>query len=256
MNSSLMSHFLVGLFSAILGGVVAGYFAVHYRTGPIQTTFDAIDVKRINVVEDDGSYALVLANSQNLPGVIRNGEERSPDQRKNVGGILYYNAKGDEVGGLITNRSGRENRVDGGVQLSMDQLNDQGQTIALMHWINGDFVRSALRVWDLPTDKPYSTMNENARAKEARDRLAAAESEEEAIRLNREYQRVLGEEGLWAERIYLGSEGEGARQAMLEIKDSQSQPRIRLIVDEQDRPRIEMLDENGAVVRSWSEGDE
>ena len=35
--------------------------------GPAKTSFDEISVKRINIVEPDGKYRLVLANSENIP---------------------------------------------------------------------------------------------------------------------------------------------------------------------------------------------
>ena len=168
-----------------------------------------------------------------------------------MGGVIYYNSKGDEIGGLITNIVESDSSSDGGVQISMDQLNNQGQTVSLMHWMNGDYVRSALRIWDLPTDKPASSMNTHPRIKEILAKFDAAETDEAYDKIDREYLQALGEEGLWAERVYLGSEGEKTRKAMLELKDSRSQPRIRLIVDENDEPRIELLDAVGKITHAW-----
>lgn len=229
----------------VLGGILGGW----YVTSQLDT--DVLNVKRINVVEDDGRYALVLANAKNLPGVIRNGKEGGRSHRDNVGGVIYYNSKGDEIGGLITNVVESDSSSDGGVQISMDQLNNQGQTVSLMHWMNGSYVRSALRIWDLPTDKPASSMNTHPRIKNILEKFDTAETDEEYDAIDREYMQALGEEGLWSERVYLGSEGEKTRKAMLELKDSRSQPRIRLIVDENDQPRIEMLDADGKIVQSW-----
>ena len=236
---------VVGFVCALLGGLAGGLFVAN------QLDRDVLNVKRINIVEDDGRYALVLANAENLPGVVRNGKEGSRGHRENVGGIIYYNSLGDEIGGLITNFQESESSKDGGVQISMDQLNDQGQTVSLMHWMNGDYVRSALRFWDLPTDKPASSMNTNPRIKEILKKFDEAETDEEYDILDREYMQALGEEGLWAERVYLGSEGADSRKAMLELKDSKSQPRIRLIVDENDQPRIEILSSDGDVLQHW-----
>ncbi|MEM8487658.1 MAG: hypothetical protein AAF564_19055 [Bacteroidota bacterium] len=236
-----------GVVCSILGGLAGGMFVVR------QMNTDVLNVKRINIVEEDGRYALVLANAENLPGVIRHGKEGPRGHRHNVGGILYYNNKGDEMGGLITSLQEYDGVDNGGVQLSMDQLNDQGQTVSLMHWMEGEYVRSALRFWDLPTDKPHSLMNTHPRIVPILKKYDTAERDEDFDRIDREYHQALGEEGLWAERIYLGSEGEAQRKAMLELKDSKSQPRIRLIVDESDQARIEFLNAAGDVIRTLSE---
>ena len=247
MKISVLGVAVLGLACAVIGGILGGIYAAR------QINRDVLNVKRINIVEEDGRYALVLANAENLPGVIRNGKEGARSHRENVGGFIYYNSKGDEIGGLITNIQESDSSKDGGVQISMDQLNDQGQTVSLMHWMNGDFVRSALRIWDVPTDKPASTMNTHPRIKAILKKFDSAETDEEYEALDLEYRVALGEEGLWAERIYLGSEGAQSRKAMLELKDSKSQPRIRLLVDEEDQARIEILDAEGQIIQYWGD---
>jgi hypothetical protein len=209
---------------------------------------DVLNVRRINVVNDDGTYAVVLANSSRLPGVIRGGAESG--SREGIPGILFYNNFGDEIGGLIhPYRETEQSGVDAGVSFSMDQA-DHGQAVNLIHWRNGDFVRSAVKVTDFPTDIGSQEVSRSKARLEALSALQAAEGEEAQEAAYRRYIEVLGENRFLAERIYLGSEGAQTRKAMLEIKDSRSRPRIRLIVDENDEPRIEVLDENGNVVQS------
>ncbi|MBL1986749.1 hypothetical protein ELE53_28855, partial [Klebsiella pneumoniae] len=49
--------------AAFLAGAVIPAAWVMADGGPAKTSFDEISVKRINIVEPDGKYRLVLANS-------------------------------------------------------------------------------------------------------------------------------------------------------------------------------------------------
>ncbi|HSM09124.1 MAG TPA: hypothetical protein VLA33_08925 [Gemmatimonadota bacterium] len=231
-----------GVGGAFAGGIVTG-------TGTLAAQ-DAepreLTVERLNVVNEDGSYALVLGNASSLPGVIRDGEEQG--SRDGIPGILFYDNHGDEVGGLIYPRRTLENgRTDAGVSFSMDQPPHDGQTINLLHWRNGDFVRSALRITDFPTDINNQEILQSSEYRDGLEAVREAEGEAAKEAAYREFLEMMGENRYRSERIYLGSEGAKTRSAKLEIRDSRSRPRIRLVVDENDDARIEILDENGEV---------
>lgn len=106
-------------FASMAAAGAAGALAVVF-IGAAAPDHDTLTVRRLNVVNEDGSLALVIANAQSLPGVIRNDEESG--NRRGIPGILFYDNNGDEVGGLIYPH--RENgAVDAGVSLSFDQTN-------------------------------------------------------------------------------------------------------------------------------------
>jgi hypothetical protein len=63
------------------------------------THFDEISVNRLNIVEPNGRYRLVLANSARYPGLFMGGREYRHHSRSG-GGMLFFNDQGDEVGGL------------------------------------------------------------------------------------------------------------------------------------------------------------
>lgn len=170
--------------------------------GPLS---EQISVCRINILDEDGNLAVVIAASPHLPGVIRDGQERG--SRDGVPGLIFHNNDGDEIGGLIFPTSAREDgRRDGGVSVSFDQV-DHGQAVNLIHWTNGDFVRSALKISDCPTNISSMQITDSQAARKTRSALRAATIDEEAERLFNEYLRVMGEERFFAERVYLGSEG-------------------------------------------------
>lgn len=238
-----MREFIARFASMAIAGA-AGALAVVF-IGAAAPDHDTLTVRRLNVVNEDGSLALVIANAQSLPGVIRNDAESG--NRRGIPGILFYDNNGDEVGGLIYPHRENGGAVDAGVSLSFDQTNS-GQAINLIHWRSGEFVRSGLRVTDFATDRTPEQANQNEAVRAALAALQAApEAEQEALYYR--YLAVLGEQGFQAERIYIGSEGARQRTATIELKDSRSRPRIRLSVDENDQPRIQVLNERGEVVR-------
>ncbi len=238
---------LVGVMGGLVGAALAPQLGI--GVNPEAEVVEELNVKRINIVEDNGNRALVLANSMKLPGSRIDGQESGP--RTGVPGIIFYNNLGDEIGGLIYPARTVEGTYDGGVQLSMDQIKQTGQAIALRHWRSGGYVRSVLEITDYSTEKFAGDADSDPDVAAVLARMDAAVDDEEADRIYfYEYLPMLGEKGYLAHRIFLGSEGAEDRRAMLEIKDSGSRPRIRLIVDEQDDARIELLDQDGNVVES------
>jgi hypothetical protein len=85
------------------------------------TSFEEINVERINIVEPDGTLRMVLSNHARLPGIIVRGKEQAFPRPQ--AGILFYNDEGSENGGLVF--GGRKNAKgeveDSGGSLSFDK---------------------------------------------------------------------------------------------------------------------------------------
>ena len=100
---------------------------------PESKRFDEISVHRLNVTESDGTLHMVISNKERLPPVVIKGKERPEmGEARPQAGMIFYNDKGTENGGLIF--SGRKNDkgqvVDSGASLSFDRYG-AGQTIQL-----------------------------------------------------------------------------------------------------------------------------
>jgi len=246
--SHATSLFVVAIIGGLVGMFTGGALFTTQASGI--EVHEVLNVKRLNIIEENGNPAIVIANSESLPAANNHGE--NPGIRKGVPGIIFYNNFGDEIGGLIYPAREIEGvGYDGGVQLSMDQIKQTGQAIALRHWRTGNYVRSMLEITDYSTEKFAGDMHDDPEVKSLMKKMRAAKTEEEAGELYfKEYLPMIGEKGYLAHRIFLGSEGAENRVAKLEIKDSRSRPRIRIMVDENDQPVIEILDENGSVVKS------
>ncbi len=89
---------------------------------PKAKDFDEITVRRINVIEPDGTLRMVISDHAKLPGVIVRGHEQLPVDRPQAG-MLFYNDEGSENGGLIFGgrRNAKGEVVDSGGSLSFDQ---------------------------------------------------------------------------------------------------------------------------------------
>lgn len=120
-----MKLFTSQRFLVIYSGLLTVIFALTVLTGFTDrnkiTTFDQINVRRINVVEPDGTLRMIISDHAKLPGIIVRGKEQ-PLERPQAG-ILFYNDEGSENGGLIF--GGRKNDkgqvVDAGGSLSFDK---------------------------------------------------------------------------------------------------------------------------------------
>jgi len=117
--------FMSQRFLTIYSGVLTLVFAVTvfsgFSIGNKPTTFDQINVHRINVVEPDGTLRLVISDHAKLPGIITRGKER-PFARPQAG-MIFYNDEGSENGGLIIggHRNANGEVVDSGGSLSFDK---------------------------------------------------------------------------------------------------------------------------------------
>ncbi|MCC5916600.1 MAG: hypothetical protein JJU02_04660 [Cryomorphaceae bacterium] len=64
----------------------------------LKDSFEEIDVKKLNITDEEGNKIMVLTNKERMPYPILNGKEYERDV--NPSGFVLYNDKGNEVGGL------------------------------------------------------------------------------------------------------------------------------------------------------------
>src|SRR5882762_10633796 len=121
-------------FLTIYSGVLTLAFAVTVFSGfsieNKSSTFDQINVHRINIVEPDGTLRMVISDHAKLPGIINGGKEQ-PFARPQAG-MIFYNDEGSENGGLIFggHRNAKGEVVDSGGSLSFDKY-DASQVVQL-----------------------------------------------------------------------------------------------------------------------------
>ena len=199
--------------------------------------FEEIDVERINVVEPDGRPALVIANQERLPGVIFDGREHGGREKTN--GIIFFNAEGDESGGLTHWSERTPDGVVAGGHLSFDRF-ESDQVVALNYSERPGYYGAGLTVSHFPQGSSkewFASMDSIGRLPE--------EQRDAAVRALR---RRFFAEGKWeTKRMFVGEEG---RTSLLRLNDTRGRPRIQLMVDSLDVPRLEFLDAQGNVVHT------
>jgi hypothetical protein len=203
---------------------------------PKVTTFDEINVNRINIVEPNGRYRLVLANSARFPGLFMEGREYRHHSRTG-GGMLFFNDDGDEVGGL-TYRSNAGNR-SASAGITFDQYK-QDQTVSLLYQEGNGNRTAGMRVWDRPNYSIQPLM-------EMSDRAARAPNDAERNRIREEMRSfAMANGGGGAERMFAGKVQD---DSVVRLNDPQGRPRLVMRVGSDGAPSIEFLSETGAVVR-------
>lgn len=205
-------------------------------TQPNVTRFDEISVNRLNIVEPNGRYRLVLANSERFPGLFMNGREYRHHSRTG-GGMWFYNDDGDEVGGLTYRSNAGDRSASAGV--TFDQYK-QDQTVSMLYRESNGQREAGMRVWDRPNTSLEPLMQMS-------DRAARAPNDAERQRIREEMRaHAMANGGVGAERMFAGKvQGD----AIVRLADPQGRPRLVLQVDASGAPSIQFLDENGAVVR-------
>ncbi len=199
-----------------------------------KTKFTEIDVERINIVEKDGKLKLVISNGERQhPGVI-DGRMLS---RKRPPGLLFFNDRGDECGGLSFNGDQKDGKGNAGGLLAFDRFN-QDQTVAIQYSEGNGQYSAGLRVWD----RPDTSLGEVVDKMQAIEKMSNGEEKTQAMQKLRETAGVGA-----AQRVFVGKTREKA--AALTLADPQGRTRVVLLVDAQGVPKLEFLDEKGAVVQ-------
>jgi hypothetical protein len=118
------------------------------------TSFDTITVHRINIVDREGKMALVITDHDDMPSPVINGRAFKRNGGSEDNGIIFYNQRGDEQGGLTwagernlngsfdSNNQIAFDSVDTDELISVQDGNDTGKTYSgVIGWNEPDYNR-------------------------------------------------------------------------------------------------------------------
>jgi hypothetical protein len=225
-------------FLTIYSGVLTVVFAVTLLSGfafrSKQTKFDEINVRRINIVEPDGTLRMVLSGKADAPGLIIKGKEYPRGDRKTAG-MIFFDDEGTEDGGLIFGgMKGQDGKVESFGHLSFDQY-QQDQVFTVDAVENDGSRRSGVGIWDRGD---YPIME----AFEASQRIQNLPPAEQEAAL-KEFRKSHPAD---AQRAYFGRDRD--RSVGLKLMDPEGHERIRLRVNADGTPVLQLLDAKGSVV--------
>lgn len=197
--------------------------------------FTEIDVERINVVEPDGKYRMVISNRPRSIGPIYKGKPFGYAGGDRPG-IIFFNDEGTENGGLTF--TGKDSAgVRASTHMSFDQFN-QDQVLNLDYNEGGGRRLVGISMLDRRSDNIYDFVARRDSIRAIRDSAARAAA---FARL------VAPRDGvpIQAQRVFLGRNP--AKEALLLLSDPNGKPRVRIAVDSTGAPSIELLDAAGRV---------
>jgi hypothetical protein len=218
---------------------------------PARQRFTEIDVERINVVEPDGKYRLVLSNRPRSIGPIYKGRPFGYPGGTRPG-MIWFNDEGTENGGFTLRGSRCETgtSVDGrpcvkgtyaaSAHFTFDQF-DQDQ-IFVMHY--GD-QNGRRQVGITINDRHDQNIFAYVQQRDAINRMADTAARGAALR---RLAAGAPDNPRVAERLYIGRDT--AKSAVLNMRDKFGRTRLRLVVDSLGAARIDFLDADGRVSNS------
>lgn len=197
--------------------------------------FDEIDVERINIVEKDGKYRMILSNRDRSPGPIAYMKPFGYPGGSRPG-IIFFNDEGTENGGLTFTGKTENGRFASSGHFSFDQYN-QDQVIYMQYIDDNGQRRMGLTVADradVPILDLVKTMDSIKKLPQAEQAAAA-----------RTLQEPKNGVPLFAQRVYVGRDV--SKAAVLNLSDRLGKTRIKLQVDSLGTPSLEFLDASGRV---------
>jgi hypothetical protein len=231
---SRINRFLLA-YALLVSTITGGTLVTQAIGAQSKSAFDEIDVKRINVREEDGTLRLVISNTQRFPGIIVKGKEQ-PHPNRRTAGVLFFNEEGTENGGLTFDGSNRDGKVSSTGHLSFDRY-EQDQVIQLTQGEEQGSRFAAL----IMTDRPDKQMDFAGMAKVTA--LPAGPARDKAM-------QQLIEAGTFGAqtRVQVGRWRD--RSSGVVLHDAAGKPRLQLEVTAEGAAAIKFLDENGKVVRT------
>jgi hypothetical protein len=198
-----------------------------------KTSFDEIDVKRINLVEPDGTIRMVISNRADFPGLIVKGKEYPHDRQ--TAGMLFFDDEGTENGGLIFGGAkDKDGKVESWGHLSFDRY--MGDQVMVL---NSEEMKGQRHEGIQFLDEPEVPLNLVGEA------LLLPPGQREA-RL-----RELGKSKA-QQRAYLGRKFD--QSSALELEDAQGRDRVLISVAADGNPTMKFLDEQGKVIEEFPKG--
>lgn len=199
--------------------------------------FDEIDVERINVLEKDGTLRLVISNKERQHPGLMDGITYEERRGKRPPGLMFFNEKGDELGGLVFD--GNSDKGQGG-SLTFDKFRGD-QTIQFIHEEGKDETYFA----GLKMSDQNMPLNDLIKKQKEISELPTKEAQDSA------YQSLRDQGLLMTERLRLGKERD--KSSIIKLKDAKGRVRLELKVEAAGAASISFLDESGKVVQRLPE---
>lgn len=234
MDRSVLTQRVLLAYSGVLT-VVLCVVLLSGASSKKKASFDEINVKRINLVEPDGTIRMVISNRADFPGLIVKGKEYPHDRQ--TAGMLFFDDEGTENGGLIFGGSkDKDGKVQSWGHLSFDRY--MGDQVMVHNAEEMDGQRHAgIEFVDEP-DVPLNLVT---------DALQLSPDQRKS-----KLRELFSGKNKPQQRAYLGRKFD--QSSALELEDAQGRDRILISVAANGNPTMKFLDEQGKVIEEFPKG--
>ncbi len=206
---------------------------------PRRARFEVINVERINVIEPNGHYRMVISNRPRSTGPIYKGKPFGYPGGTRPG-IIFFNDEGTENGGLtFTGSVDSTGRVQASTHMSFDQFN-QDQVLNLDYADRNGQRLMGMSILDRADVDIFDLVAERDSIRQIPDTAVRSAA-------LRRWSAPRNGVPLSARRLFIGRDRD--RAAKLDLHDPSGKVRLRLVVDSLGGASIEFLDANGSVTR-------
>jgi hypothetical protein len=202
-----------------------------------------LSVERLEVLEPDGSPAFVLANSRRPAVATVDGKVvmAGQEEERRVPSFIFFDGKGDEVGGMLFGNYEAPNGRGAVRHLSLDALG-QDQTVVLQHDQDARGSTSGLAISDRPTQSMLDSFKDLGLEPGAtRAELTAAIERIPDAERGRRTRELFG-----GRRAFFGTVRSG--ESRVELRDGEGRVRVSIEAPADGAASIRLLDESGAEV--------
>lgn len=233
-NTFMQIKFLKGycLFSTL---VFLGLFIWLFNKVQFQTK--ELTLERLNIVEPDGQLSLIISNGER----IDIGDHRKYAPRRLDPGMIFFNAKGIETGGLGFGSTETDSTYSSYQHLSFDQYNGDQNLVLAQYQEEGNHFKGLI-LQDYPDDRismDYDRVFDSVYKAGGEDEKAWKKARIAAFNM------LVQQNRLEKRRLVIGSENTVPK---IQLNDKKGNPRIEIYVDSTDSPVIEFLNEKQEVI--------
>lgn len=217
---------------------VAALALVGAATAMRSAAFDVLTVHRINVVDANGTLRLAIFNKDMQPDPVIGGKSIKGRKGPKTAGLLFYNDRGDEQGGLGFSGDVANGRVRQGGLLSFDAW-QQNDNVDFYFSQDGNDVEEGLA---LSQTDPRPLTYFVPRYERVMKMPPGAERDAALKQLRAD---GLGQRA----RLFAGVGGDNRSKVVL--SDQKGRPRMQMQVAPDGTASLEILDENGNVTSTF-----
>lgn len=201
-----------------------------------------IAAERVDVVEGDGKLGISLSNSRNSPLPRFDGEILHGATNRESPNIIFFDGKGDEVGGIAFFNEENDDHQKAMRHLAFDGYK-QDEVITFSHFVKNGKTNTGLYIYDRPDINIVKALNEMGILPEDDSKTLSGKIKSFEKENPERYKQI------WGTHRRIAVQTNESEQSEIILEDGDGHPRLRLAVSKSGDASIEFFDEKGAITK-------